>query len=183
MPEIDPIIRDNIIQEYTIKGLPWLQNEIAEKDPVFWENAEQGNPQRLMRALEMIRTTGISITQFRKSEKKIRPFRMVKIGLELPRELLNQRINDRVDLMLKEGLIKEAEQLFYHRNNNALQTVGYQEIFEYMEGKITLAKAIELIKQHTRLYAKRQMTWFKKDPEISWYDARTIGVGKVSDNR
>ncbi len=183
MPEINPIIRENLIQEYSIKGLLWLQNEIAEKDPLFWENAEQGNPQRLMRALEMIRTTGISITQFRKSERKIRPFRIVKIGLELPRELLNQRINDRVDLMLKEGLIKEAEQLFSNRNNNALQTVGYQEIFEYMEGKLTLAKAIELIKQHTRQYAKRQMTWFKKDPEISWYDARTIGVGKVRDNR
>ncbi|MEI6086715.1 MAG: tRNA (adenosine(37)-N6)-dimethylallyltransferase MiaA [Bacteroidota bacterium] len=182
MPVIDSIIRDDIKQEYTEKGMPWLQKKIAVEDPLFWEQAEQENPQRLMRALEMIRSSGISITQFRKSEKKSRPFKIVKIGLELPREILNQRINDRVDLMVQEGLLKEAEQLFPFRNNNALQTVGYQELFDFMEGKTTLEKAIELIKQHTRQYAKRQMTWFKKDPEINWFDARTISVEKVKNN-
>ena len=182
MPVIDPVIRDNIKQEYTEKGMAWLQKQIALEDPLFWEQAEQENPQRLMRALEMIRSANISITQFRKSEKKSRPFKIVKIGLELPREILNQRINDRVDLMVQEGLLIEAEHLFPFRNNNALQTVGYQELFDYMEGKTTLEKAIELIKQHTRQYAKRQMTWFKKDSEINWFDARTISVEKVKSN-
>jgi tRNA dimethylallyltransferase len=179
MPVIDPKIRESIKEEYSIKGMQWLQAQIAKEDPLFWQQAEQENPQRLMRALEMIRSTGISITQFRKSEKKVRPFQIVKIGLELPREILNKRIEQRVDLMVQEGLIKEAEQLFVFRNNNALQTVGYQELFDYMEGKITLKKAIELIKQHTRQYAKRQMTWFKKDAEIKWFDARNVEVEKV----
>jgi tRNA dimethylallyltransferase len=179
MPAIDPIVRENIIQEYAAKGMFWLQEEVSKKDPQFWQMAEQENPQRLMRALEMILTTGISITEFRKSEKKIRPFKIIKIGLELPREILNQRINHRVDLMVQKGLIKEAEDLFAFRNNNALQTVGYQELFEYLEGKTTIDRAIELIKQHTRQYAKRQMTWFKKDLEIKWYDARTIEVEKL----
>jgi tRNA dimethylallyltransferase len=182
MPIIDPIVREHIIQEYAAKGMSWLQEEVSKKDPQFWQMAEQENPQRLMRALEMILTTGISITEFRKSEKKIRPFKIIKIGLELPREILNQRINHRVDLMVQEGLIKEAEDLFTFRNNNALQTVGYQELFEFLEGKISIDRAIELIKQHTRQYAKRQMTWFKKDPEIKWFDAGTISVENVKNN-
>jgi tRNA dimethylallyltransferase len=179
MPTIDLIVRENIIHEYATKGMSWLQEEVAKKDPQFWQVAEQENPQRLMRALEMILTTGISITEFRKAEKKVRPFKIIKVGLELPREILNQRINLRVDLMLKNGLVAEAEKLYPQRNNNALQTVGYQELFEYFEGKISLDKAIELIKQHTRQYAKRQMTWFKKDPEIKWFDARTIEIEKL----
>jgi tRNA dimethylallyltransferase len=179
MPAIDPIVRENMMQEYASKGMSWLQEEVSKKDPQFWQVAEQENPQRLMRALEMILTTGISITEFRKAEKKVRPFNIIKIGLELPREILNQRINHRVDHMVNNGLLKEAEQLFPFQNNNALQTVGYQELFEYLEGKISLDKAIELIKQHTRQYAKRQMTWFKKDPEINWFDAATIEVEKI----
>jgi tRNA dimethylallyltransferase len=182
MPAIDPIVREHIIQEYAAKGMSWLQEEVSKKDPQFWQMAEQENPQRLMRALEMILTTGISITEFRKSEKKIRPFKIIKIGLELPREILNQRINQRVDLMLKSGLITEAEKLYSQRNNNALQTVGYQELFEYLEGKISIDRAIELIKQHTRQYAKRQMTWFKKDPEIKWFDAKAVSVKIVKNN-
>ena len=179
MPIINPLIREAIKQAYSSNGIQWLQSQIAKEDPQFWQQAEQDNPQRLMRALEMIRSTGISITAFRKSEKKNRPFQIVKIGLELPREILNQRINQRVDWMVNAGLIKEAEQLFPFRKNNALQTVGYQELFDYLEGKIPLEKAIELIKQHTRQYAKRQMTWFKKDTEIKWFDARTVEVEKV----
>jgi tRNA dimethylallyltransferase len=179
MPAIDPIVRENIIHEYATKGMSWLQEEVAKKDPQFWQVAEQENPQRLMRALEMILTTGISITEFRKAEKKVRPFKIMKIGLELPREILNQRINHRVDLMVNDGLVAEAEKLYPQRNNNALQTVGYQELFEYFEGKISLTKAIELIKQHTRQYAKRQMTWFKKDDDIIWFDSRSIEVEKL----
>jgi tRNA dimethylallyltransferase len=179
MPKIPPFIRENIVQEYTNKGLTWLQKEVAEKDPLFWQSSEQENPQRLIRALEMIRTTGISINEFRKSEKKTRPFRIVNIGLELPRELLNQRIDQRVDIMLQNGLVEEARELLSHKKNYALQTVGYQELFDYFEGKIELKRAIDLIKLHTRQYAKRQMTWFKKDPAIKWFDARNISVENV----
>lgn len=179
MPTIDSSIRDAITNDYETKGLSWLQTEVAESDPIFWMSAEQENPQRLMRALEMIRATGISITTFRKSEKKQRPFRIVKIGLELPRELLNQRINQRVDQMVEAGLIEEAKTLLAHKKNNALQTVGYQELFDHFDGKIELNQAIDLIKQHTRQYAKRQMTWFKKDKDIFWLDARTISVEEV----
>lgn len=172
MPNIDPIIREKITMEYQEKGLQWLQQEVAALDPLFWEQAEQENPQRLMRALEMIRSTSISITSFRKKAKKERPFNIVKIGLELPRELLNQRINQRVDLMVENGLLEEAKNLLQYRNTNALQTVGYQELFDYFDGFRSREIAIELIKQHTRQYAKRQMTWFKKDPTIQWLDAR-----------
>lgn len=183
MPSINPQIRLEILEEYKSKGLSWLQQEIELKDPAFWQMAEQENPQRLMRALEMIRTTGISITEFRKSEKKIRPFRIVKIGLELPREILNQRIHERIDLMLKNGLIDEAKLLYPFRQNNALQTVGYQELFEYFDGQISLDRSIELIKQNTRQYAKRQMTWFKKDPDLQWFDAATIDVHQIIRNQ
>lgn len=179
MPTIDASIRDTVSKEYEAKGLGWLQKELAEKDPIFWRQAEQENPQRLMRALEMILATGISITSFRKAEKKIRPFKIVKIGLELPRELLNQRINLRVDQMRENGLVEEAKGLLASRNNNALQTVGYQELFDHFDGKTDLNQAIELIKQHTRQYAKRQMTWFKKDKDIRWFDARTIRIEEV----
>jgi tRNA dimethylallyltransferase len=179
MPVIDPLIRESIKQAYNINGLQWLQEQISKEDPQFWQQAEQENPQRLMRALEMIRSTGISITQFRTSEKKSRSFQIIKIGLELPREILNQRIDHRVDQMMNEGLLKEAEQLFPFRNYNALQTVGYHELFDYLEGKTNLEKAIELIKQHTRQYAKRQMTWFKKDEEIKWFDARNVKVEEL----
>jgi tRNA dimethylallyltransferase len=179
MPTIDASIRENISQEFEMKGMSWLQEEVAKNDPVFWAHAEQENPQRLMRALEMIRATGISITNFRKAEKKLRNFRIVKIGLELPRELLNQRINLRVDQMINNGLVEEARTLLAHRNYNALQTVGYQELFDYFDGKTDLKQAIELIKQHTRQYAKRQMTWFKKDKDIIWFDARNVSVEEV----
>ncbi|MCX6205688.1 MAG: tRNA (adenosine(37)-N6)-dimethylallyltransferase MiaA [Bacteroidetes bacterium] len=179
MPTIDSSIRDAITNDYETKGLSWLQAEVAQSDPIFWMSAEQENPQRLMRALEMIRATGISITTFRKSEKKQRPFRIVKIGLELPRELLNQRINQRVDQMVEAGLIEEAKTLLAHKKNNALQTVGYQELFDHFDGKIDLYQALDLIKQHTRQYAKRQMTWFKKDKDIFWLDARTANVEEV----
>lgn len=179
MPTIDASIREAVSKEYETNGLSWLQKELAEKDPIFWKDAEQENPQRLMRALEMVLATGISITAFRKAEKKIRPFKIVKIGLELPRELLNQRINLRVDQMFENGLVDEARALLVYRNNNALQTVGYQEFFDYFDGKTDLNQAIELVKQHTRQYAKRQMTWFKKDKDMLWFDARTIRVEEV----
>ncbi len=171
MPAIPAGIRKRIIQSYEEKGLGWLQEQLMEKDPAFWQTAEQQNPQRLMRALEFIEAVGQSITLFRSGKKIERPFQVIKIGLEIQRDLLNTRINQRVDMMMQSGLLEEAKQLFPLRQLNALQTVGYQELFQYMEGKVDLARAVELIKQHTRQYAKRQMTWFKKDSSIYWVNA------------
>lgn len=179
MPTIAPAIRDQVVLDYEQKGLTWLQQQIQLLDPAFWTQAEQQNPQRLMRALEFKLSTGDSILNYRKAEKKQRPFKIVKIGLELPREILNQRINQRVDKMVEEGLIQEAEALLPFQNNNALQTVGYQELFAHFKGEISKAMAIEQIKQHTRQYAKRQMTWFKKETSITWMDASNLSVEKV----
>jgi len=179
MPSIDPSIRQNIIDLYAQNGLNWLQETVQINDPVFWKIAEQNNPQRLMRALEIWQATGKSIIEFRTANKKQRPFRIIKIGLEMPRELLNERINQRVDQMVIAGLVEEALALFPYCQNNALQTVGYQELFDYFNKKITLEKAIEQIKINTRHYAKRQMTWFKKDANIHWFDARDASVEKM----
>jgi tRNA dimethylallyltransferase len=169
IPEVPPSIRNAIIAKYEQGGIQWLQEEIEKKDPAFYNEGEIQNPQRMMRALEVIEATGISILQFRKGEKKKRPFNIIKIGLELPKEELKERINTRVDKMIEAGLIDEVKKLLQYKHLNALQTVGYAEIIEYLEGKIELLQAIEEIKIHTRQYAKRQMTWFKKDKELKWF--------------
>ncbi len=179
MPIISSEIRESIIKQYTTKGLIWLQSELKHKDPAFWEVAEQQNPQRLMRALEVFNATGKSIMVFRSAVKKQRPFSVIKIGLELPKEVLNERINTRVDQMIKDGLIEEAKTVINWREKSALQTVGYKEIFDYLDNKISLDETIHQIKTHTRQYAKRQMTWFKKDETVKWFDARKIGVEDI----
>jgi tRNA dimethylallyltransferase len=171
IPAIEPNIRENIIQQYEKLGLRWLQKEVAVKDPVYWEKGEQKNPQRLMRALEVLLGTGNSITSFQNKKVVERPFKIVKIGLELPREELYNRINTRVLSMIEEGLEKEVKSLQDAAHLNALQTVGYSEWKDYFEGKISKEKVIEKIQQNTRHYAKRQMTWFKKDPTIQWLNA------------
>ena len=150
----------------------WLQEEVMKKDPRFFSVGEIQNPQRMMRALEVIESTGRSILDFQKKEKVKRNFNIVKIGLELSKEELHQNINIRVDKMIALGLIEEVSQLIPFRNLNALQTVGYSEMFEFIDGKTSLEKAIEEIKKNTRQYAKRQMTWFKKDREIEWFNPR-----------
>lgn len=168
IPNVPLEIRNNIINNYSEKGLAWLQNEVQIKDPEFWQNAEQQNPQRLMRALEVLETTRKSINSFKSNKQTERPFKIIKLGLELPREQLINNINLRVDKMVEEGLFEEVESLILHQHLNALQTVGYRELFEYFDGNITKQQAIEKIKISTRQYAKRQMTWFKKDAEIKW---------------
>ncbi len=169
IPTIPDEIRNSINQQYNTKGLAWLQNELQTKDPLFWQTAEQQNPQRLTRALEVIEATGKSINSFRTGEKLQRPFNIIKIGLELPREQLYERINQRVNVMMQEGLLEEVKDLIPFKKLNALQTVGYKEFFEYLDGVFTLEQAIEVLKKHTRHYAKRQMTWFKKDEQIQWF--------------
>ena len=174
MPAIDAAIRNKIIADYTTNGLEWLQKEVAAKDLIYWESThEKNNPQRLMRALEIVLATGKSITHFQSAQKVTRPFNIVKVGLSMPREILNERINSRVDTMMEEGLLQEVTNLLPSAHVNALQTVGYQEIFAHLRGDISLQDAVAQIKQHSRQYAKRQMTWFTKDAAINWLELDT----------
>ena len=169
IPHVPSDTRKEIISNYERNGLEWLQEQVRAKDPRFYMSGETQNPHRLMRALEVVETTGRSILEFRSGRKKTRDFNIVKIGLELPKEELHRNINARVDHMINAGLIEEVKQLSPYKNLNALQTVGYAEIFDYLDGKTSLEQATELIKQNTRQYAKRQMTWFKKDKQIKWF--------------
>jgi tRNA dimethylallyltransferase len=175
MPPVDGDIRQQVRQQYEKEGLDWLQREVAEKDPGFYAAGENQNPQRLMRALEVRLSTGRSILDFRKKGKKQRSFQMVKIGLQLPKEELHRRIDERVDRMMENGLLNEVKGLLAYRELNALHTVGYTELFDHLDGRLSLVQAVEAIKKNTRSYAKRQMTWFRKDSSIRWVDA-TGGV-------
>lgn len=176
IPGVPGDIRESITKRYEKEGMTWLQQEIEKKDPRFYKEGETQNPQRMMRALEVVEATGSSILDFRKGEKKQRPFRMIKIGLELTREELHQRINSRVDKMMEAGLLEEVKKMLSYKDLNALQTVGYAELIKFVENKITLAEAIDEIKIHTRQYAKRQMTWFKKDKEFEWFSPDDSGL-------
>jgi len=179
IPAIDAEIRENIIAQYEKLGMRWLQKEVSVKDPQYWEKGEQKNPQRLMRALEVMLGTGSSIISFQNKKSVERPFKIVKIGLELPREELYERINARVLTMVEEGLENEVKSLEDYAHLNALQTVGYSEWKDYFDSKISKEKVKENIQQNTRHYAKRQMTWFKRDPSITWFNASTVEPKQV----
>lgn len=169
IPDVDPKIRVNLIAEYENKGLEWLQIEVGRVDPEYFEKVDRQNPQRLMRALEVYRGTGLKFSSFRIKKKASRPFQVIKIGLERDRNELYQRIDLRMDQMIAAGLFDEADALFGKRHLNALQTVGYSEIFGYMEGKYDQDEAIRLLKRNSRRYAKRQLTWFRRDAQIRWF--------------
>lgn len=168
IPATDEELRKEIIQNYESLGIDWLKNELLANDHVFAQSGEMQNPQRMMRALEVSKITGKSILSFYSNTKRTLDFNIIKIGIDWSRETLYQRINQRVDDMMNAGLLKEVKSLIPYKNLNALQTVGYKELFDHFDGNISLDSAIEQIKQHTRQYAKRQMTWFKKDPSIYW---------------
>ena len=170
IPAVQEDIRKSIVAKYEEAGMPWLQKEIEQRDPAFYKTGEIQNPQRMMRALEVLLSTGHSILSFRKGVKATRAFRIIKIGLEISKEELRGHINTRVDNMIAAGLANEVKNLLPDKNLNALQTVGYAELFEFEDGKIRFEKAVEKIKTNTRQYAKRQMTWFKKDKEITWFN-------------
>jgi tRNA dimethylallyltransferase len=174
IPNVPGEVRETIISEFKEKGLEWLQKEVEQKDPSFYKSGEIKNPQRLMRALEVMEFTGRSIVEFRKGLKASRAFTIIKIGLELSKEELHRNIEMRVDKMIAQGLVEEVRELLPHKDQNALQTVGYPEIFAYLDGKISLDKAIDLIKKNTKQYARRQMTWFRKDKEIKWFAPSAI---------
>ena len=169
MPRVGDGVREKIINEYEANGLTWLQQQVEALDPDYYLIVDQKNPQRLMRALELNLSTGQTLDKLRKKNKLTHSFDIVKIGLELDREQLNQRIDSRMDGMIEAGLFEEAKKFYPQRERNALQTVGYQEIFGYIEGVYDKGEAIRLLKRNSRRYAKRQMTWFKKDKEIKWF--------------
>lgn len=176
MPEVDKNIELQVNEQYQEQGIEWLQQTLQQEDPEFYNTGEIQNPVRLLRALIFKRSTGSSITQYRTGVKKERPFNIVKVALELPREVLYDRINQRVDIMMADGLLKEAEALYDMRHIKNLQTVGYSELFEYMDGNCTLPEAVDKIKQHSRNYAKRQLTWFRKDKEFVWMNPNDKGI-------
>ncbi len=168
IPEVPEHIHNEVKEQYRQQGLEWLQQEVAGADPGFYEVGEIQNPQRLMRALEVARATGRSILGFRKGEKAKRDFQIIKYALELPKEELHRNIHARVDQMMEGGLPEEVRSLLPYQHLNALQTVGYRELFDHYNGTVSLDAAVEEIKKNTRQYAKRQMTWFRKDKEYRW---------------
>ena len=159
----DVEVKNNIEEQYKEKGLSWLQEEIKKHDPVYFDKADINNPRRLMRALEIITITGLPYSSFRKNKTAERNFSVIKILVNEERERLYDKINRRVDKMMESCFLQEAESVYAYKNLNALNTVGYKELFDYLDKKTSLDKAIELVKQHTRNYAKRQLTWFRKD--------------------
>ncbi|WP_126246579.1 tRNA (adenosine(37)-N6)-dimethylallyltransferase MiaA [Chitinophaga rhizosphaerae] len=173
MPPVPAAVRDAVRAGYVAKGISWLQEQLQAKDPEFFATAETRNPHRLIRALEIFEATGQSINAFRTQTARRRDFDVIKTGLGLPKELLHANIHKRVDQMMARGLVEEVRSVLPYRLHNALQTVGYTEIFEYLDGNSSLESAVEGIKTHTRQYAKRQMTWFRRDPDLTWFDARS----------
>ncbi len=168
VPQIDMSVRESIITDYNNNGIEWLREQVKQKDEQYFIKGEIQNPQRMMRALEVKLSTGKSILEFHLKKKRKRDFDIIKIGLEIPRKELIERINKRADIMMQAGLEDEVKSLLPFQNLNALQTVGYREMFSYFEKELTLPQAVEAIKINTRQYAKRQMTWFKKDESIEW---------------
>ena len=170
IPVVSEGIRDQIAGLYREKGLQGLRDLARDTDPDYFTSGEIANPQRLMRALEVIKSTGRSILTFQQKQKKPRPFQIIEFSIRVPRNELYKRINERVDLMISEGLLDEVKSLFPYRHLNALQTVGYSELFDYLQGKMGLDESISRIKQNTRHYAKRQVTWLNKNKELIWLD-------------
>lgn len=174
VPKADEAIRQYLSALYEAEGIEGLQKLLAKKDIEYYNTVDKNNPQRILRALEVCLTSGKPYSSFRKATVKKRPFNILKIALNTQRETLYSNINERVDSMMKEGLEAEAKSLYAYKENNALQTVGYEELFQYFDGKISMQEAVDLIKQHTRNYAKRQLTWFRKDKDYHWLQPQEL---------
>ena len=169
IPTVDDVTRETLKRRLAEEGLERLCEELKRLDPDHYEVVDKKNPRRVVHALEICLMTGQTYTSFRKNERKERPFRIVKIGLNRPREELYERINSRVDQMMADGLLEEARRLYPRRELNALNTVGYKEMFAYFDGTWSLDEAVERLKGNTRRYARKQLTWFKKDPDVAWF--------------
>ncbi len=172
-PDVHPDIIKQLEDDLEEKGIQSLQEVLKTIDPEYYKEVDLENPRRLIRAISIYKSGGITYSSLRSQKKSNRPFNVVKIGLEAPREELYDRINKRVDLMLELGLENEAKALYPFKNLNALQTVGYQEFYGHYDGNYDLQEAIRLIKRNTRRFAKRQLTWYRKDPDVTWFPYRT----------
>jgi tRNA dimethylallyltransferase len=174
IPEVPGQIREHLTEQYMALGISWLQQQMKELDPNYYNRMDAQNPHRLIRALEVKIGTGESISSFQTAQKRELDFNVIKIGLELPREELYDRIDRRMDQMIADGLFEEAKAVYPFKEHQALQTVGYQEIFGFMDGKYDRDEAIRLLKRNSRRYAKRQLTWFKRDLTITWFNAGEV---------
>lgn len=170
LPEIDLNIREELNQKLADEGLEAIKTQLQELDPIYFEKVDQANPQRMIRGLEVVLSTGKTLSSFLTASKKVRPFKVIKIALNTDRTVLYDRINKRVDLMMEAGLLEEAKALLPFRKYNALNTVGYSEFFDYFDGKTDLPTAVALVKQNTRRFAKRQLTWFRRDGQTAWFE-------------
>lgn len=184
-PEVDASVREKLTAQYGLKGIAYLQQELLRLDPDYYKTVDTENPQRMMRALEVSVGTGKPYSSYLSGKGNKRNFTPIAIGLDAAREVMYDRINRRVDIMMDEGLLDEAKKLYPHRNLNALQTVGYRELFDYFDGRNDLDTAIAFIKQNTRRFAKRQMTWFRKNENIQWFNFDTPAekiISFINDN-
>ncbi len=171
MPETKPEIRAKLQEKLVQEGLESLVELLKKLDFDYYQTVDKSNTQRVIRALEVCLSTGLPFSSFRTKKKADRPFQIIKIGIDRPREVLYERIDQRMDAMLSAGLLEEVKSLEAYKDRNALQTVGYQEIFDFLEGKQDWEETVRLLKRNSRRYAKRQMTWFRKDTDIRWFDA------------
>ena len=169
IPTVDDDTRNLIIEKYQSEGLEKLSDELRLLDPEYYRIADIKNPKRVMHALEICYMTGRTYTSFRTRNEKKRPFNIIKIGLQRDREELYERINRRVDIMMEQGLMEEVKRFYHLRNHNSLNTVGYKEIFNVLDGEWELPFAIEKIKQNTRIYSRKQTTWYRKSEDIAWF--------------
>ena len=174
IPTVDDETRAMVLEKYEREGLDKLADELRILDPEYYREADIKNPKRVMHALEICYMTGKKYSSFRKQQKKERPFRIIKIGLQREREELYERIGRRVDMMIEDGLIEEVKSFEHLKHHNSLNTVGYKEIFKYLDGEWTLPFAIEKIKQNTRIYSRKQVTWYRKDEDITWFHPSDI---------
>lgn len=174
LPEIDLTIREQLNQQLANDGIESIKTQLQTLDPEYFSKVDQSNPQRMIRGLEVVLSSGQKLSSFLTAQKKERPFNIVKIGLNTERNLLYDRINHRVDLMMDAGLLEEVKNLQTYRKYNALNTVGYSELFDFIDGKTDLNSAVAMIKQNTRRFAKRQLTWFRRDENIAWFEPNQI---------
>ncbi|WP_316816037.1 tRNA (adenosine(37)-N6)-dimethylallyltransferase MiaA [Pedobacter nyackensis] len=170
LPEIDLNIREQLNDQLANEGIESIKKQLSEYDPEYYQKVDQANPQRMIRGLEVYLSTGIKLSSHLTNSKKTRPFNIVKIGLNMDRTALYNRINHRVDKMMESGLLEEVKSLRSYRKLNALNTVGYSELFNYLDGESTLKEAVDQIKQNTRRFAKRQLTWFRRDDSTAWFE-------------
>ena len=174
LPEIDLKIREQLNEQLAIEGIERIRTQLQALDPEYFSKVDQFNPQRMIRGLEVILSTGKKLSSFLTSNKKKRPFDIIKIGLNTDRATLYERINQRVEVMMEKGLLSEVHSLAPYRKYNALNTVGYSELFDYLDGITDLQSAVAMIKQNTRRFAKRQLTWFRRDAETAWFEPNEI---------